>query len=68
MTIIYCAKDKESQAVASLDLPDPYDFRSPTSTGVVHHASRVVIVGNHPSIEKRYKGIAKVETLTLDDE
>lgn len=69
MTIIYCAQDKRSQAIAELNLGDDrYDFRSPNDSGLAHHATRVIVVGSHPSIGQRYKGIAKVETLTLNED
>lgn len=68
MTIIYCAKDKQSEAVAQLTLPEPYDFRSPNDTAVEHNATRVIIVGAHPSIADRYKGIARIEQLELDED
>lgn len=68
MLLIYCSKDKREQAVEMLDLDGrPYEFASPTSTGVNHYATRVVVVGNHPSIVDRYKGIAKVETVSFDN-
>lgn len=69
MLIIYCAKDKQAEALDEINVGDQqYDFRSPNHSGIVRFASRVVVVGSHPSIEERYKGIAKVETLTLDED
>lgn len=65
MTIIYCAKDKRSKAEKQLDLGENYIFASPTDQAVDHSATRVVVVGDHPSIAERYGGIAKVEQVTL---
>lgn len=61
MTIIYCAQDKRAAVKEALDLEYNHVFASPSDQAVDHSATRVIIVGNHPSIEERYKGIARVE-------
>lgn len=67
MVLIYCSKDKREQAIEALGLEGkPYEFTSPTHTGVNHYATRVIVCGNHPSIVDRYKGIARVETVSFD--
>lgn len=69
MIIIYCAKDKQEAALEHLNLSGkPHEFCSPTSTGVNYYASKVYVVGNHPSIVERYKGIQETETITLEGE
>lgn len=65
MLIIYCAKDKQKQAVKQLDPEGPYLFLSPQEDTVNHTATHVVVVGNHQHIADRYKGIAKVELIEL---
>lgn len=65
MIVIYCAKDKQDEAVKAIKPNEPYLFESPMETNVNHTATKVVVVGDHPAIVERYKGIAKVETLEL---
>lgn len=67
MTIIYAAKDKRKQVYKMLDIDGPHVFASPSDQAVDHSATRVVIVGNHPSIADRYKGLAKIEFIDLDE-
>lgn len=68
MTIIYCAQDKRQQVARQLDLEYNHVFASPNDQAIDHTATRVIIVGNHQSIEQRYKGIAKVEYFEPDSE
>ena len=67
LTIIYCAKDKRKQAKELIDVEAPYLFASPLNAKVDHSATRVIVVGNHPSIVEQYKGLAKVEHIELDE-
>lgn len=66
MLVIYCAKDKQNQALKKIKPKGPYFFLSPNDDGVDHTATEVVVVGNHPHIVDRYKGIAKVEMAELN--
>jgi hypothetical protein len=69
MTLVYCSIDKRDLAVKQLGLSKtPHEFVSPTAPGINHYATRVIICGNHPSIAERYKGIAKVDTVSLQPE
>lgn len=68
MIIIYCAQDKQKKVVDRYDLGDNYLFLSPNENAVNHTASKVIVVGPHPEIEQRYRGIVPVETITFDQE
>lgn len=68
MTVIYCAKDKREEVKEQLDLEFNHVFASPNDQAVDHSATNVIIVGNHPHIEDRYKGLAKVEYFEPDTE
>lgn len=68
MVLVYCAKDKQKQAEEALNLSGkPHEFASPTSTGVNYYATQVFVVGSHPSIEKRYRGIVPIESVDIDE-
>lgn len=69
MIIVYCAKEKQEAAEQALDLSGkPYEFVSPTQSGINYTATKVYVVGSHPSIVERYSGITEVESIELKDE
>ncbi|MAO65056.1 MAG: hypothetical protein CL666_08650 [Balneola sp.] len=65
MKIVYCAKSRQDEVVDKIE--GTFLFASPNDTRVDHTASEVVIVGPHPHIAERYKGIAKVTQLDLSN-
>lgn len=68
-TVIYCKQDKElrQQVKKNLEIEYNHVFVSPTATGIDHSATRVIIVGNHPHIADRYKGIVNAEYYETDE-
>lgn len=67
MTIVYVSQANKAAAKKQLNITGSVEFKSPTASGVIPYAHHVVVVGPHPKIEERYKGIAKVETLKLEE-
>lgn len=69
MVLVYCAKEKQKAAEEALSLSGkPHEFASPTSAGVNYYATKVYVVGNHPSIVERYRGITAAESIELETE
>lgn len=65
MVVIYCSQDKRKAAQKQLQPKGDYVFASPTDSKVDYTARKVIVVGNHPALVKRYKGIVPVEQVEL---
>ena len=68
MTVVYASKANQSKFKEQQQPDYPYQFRSPTDTGVEHWANEVIVVGPHPDIEERYRGIASVEIVEIKED
>lgn len=67
MTVVIAYKKHWEALQEQLDLEYDHVFVSPQGADVAYSADRVIIVGNHPKIESKYKGIVPVEKITLDE-
>lgn len=69
MTIIYAIKADQKKAEKAAK--SEHVFRIDTPHGfkkVDYNASKVIIIGNHPKVEKAYRGIMPVHVIEeLDD-
>lgn len=64
MLLIYAIQANQKQAEALVK--DEHLFRIDTPHGfkrVDYNATKVVIIGNHPKVEKAYRGIVPVEVV-----
>lgn len=68
MTLVYVSQSNISKVKGSLSSEKPYTFVSPTVTDVNFQATKVIVCGNYPSIEKRYKGICAVEKIEIEED
>lgn len=64
MVLIVTSKANQKAAEKyARNCTEPVCFASPTHTGVNYHASKVVIVGAYPALERRYRGVMPIETI-----
>lgn len=67
MTIIYAVKSDEKQAKKLAE--EPYLIESPYGFSQVNHtATKALIIGSHPKVEKAYRGIMPVEIVESEGE
>lgn len=64
MTIIYCPKDKREKAVKSSGVQPPFGFANLSDKEIDHSATKVIVMGDHPEIVKRYAGLAEIKVLS----
>lgn len=63
MIAIVCSKANQKFGTSLVPEGEHAQYVSPTASGVIHGASKVIIVGSHPEVEKRYRGIMPVEVV-----
>ena len=62
MTLIIASQSNRKQAEAYSGM-----IVSPTHTRAIHGMDRVVIIGSHPHLEKRYRGICPIQVIPTHD-
>lgn len=68
MTVVIAYKKHWETLQEQLNLEYDHVFVNPQGADVDYSADRVIIAGNHPKIEGKYRGIVPVETVTVDED
>lgn len=63
MTLIITSNTNRKFAETIAKKHDQVEFASPTQRSVNYGASKVIVIGSYPALEKRYQGIVPVEVI-----
>lgn len=68
MILIIASKENRETALAHLPAGTPVQYISPRYPRAVYGAEKVLIVGNHAAVARRYQGIVPVEIINTGEE